>query len=575
MISRKWTFPTRLLFNVVLFCCFLVSAIAPSAVSAKIVAIHPGESIQQAIDQARAGDILLVSPGIYYETIKLKRGIILRSEGMPKTTIIDGQNSVQPVVSGANESIIEGFTITGKGPKVDEADPGHAVECKDVSFVIKNNIIKNNYGSGIYVAGKNAAPEIFDNKIYSNQGAGIGNEHNSRAKIIGNECYNNTLAGIGVRHQAAPLLDNNSLHHNQMAGIGIQHKNTSPIVKNNHCYLNKLSGIGVEQEASPTLEGNKLYNNGRSGVGIKSGSKVTLIANTIKDNTLSGIAVMKDCEVSVKDNTIAGNIMAGIVVNDGSKAEIEQNTISYNGTQGIVCSYSKVNISKNTINGNSHHGIAIYRKSQAQIAENTINDNGYEDRRGAGIIVVSSDDVQISHNMFDANYGPGVYAHKSSPQIEHNEFINDMVCVKYYASPTVAHNVFYSAKRVKGKKHKSGVDIRENSSPIIKDNRFYGIYGVSIRYECRPLIMNNTFSGQHKGSVKSGRSGIKVDKKSYPIISQNVFYNGNKVMAGGKSVTSNKTILQTNVRLRSMRDGKIPEKFKNIMLVIADNLFLN
>ncbi len=572
MTSRKWTFPSLLFLSLALFC---YSAIDSPAVSNKIITVHPGESIQKAIDQARAGNIILVSPGIYYETIQLKRGIILRSEGLPKTTIIDGRDSSQPVVKGASESIIDGFTITGKGPPANEAEPGHAIECIDISFVIRNNIIKNNQGTGIYVAGKKAAPEIIGNKIYSNQGAGIGNEHYSHARIADNECYANTLAGIGIRRQAAPLLENNRLHHNGMAGIGVQHKNSSPVLKNNYCYFNKLAGIGVEQGASPTLEGNNLYSNGRSGVGIQSGSKVLLTANIIKTNTLSGIAVLKGCEVTIKDNTIADNIMAGIVINDGSKAEIEQNTISHNGTQGIVCSFSKVNVSGNTINGNSHHGIAIYRQSQARITENTISDNGYNDHRGAGVIVVSSDDVIISHNKFDGNYGPGVYAHKSSPRIENNELINDLVFIKQYASPTVINNVFYSAKRVKGKKHKSGVDMRESCSPIIKDNRFYGIYGISVRQKSRPLITGNIFSGKHKSSVRSGRSGIKVDKKSYPIISQNIFYNGNKLMVGGKSVRSNKTILQTKVRLRSMKNGNIPEKFKNKMLVIADNLFLD
>lgn len=569
MTNRKWIHPAFLL-----LCLVLSLNSHASATNSKIIAVHPGESIQQAINQAKPGHIILVSAGIYYETITLKKGIILRSSGNPEATIIDGQNSTHPVLTGADECLIEGFTITGKGPSTKESEPSHAIECQDTSPIIKNNIIKNNHGTGIYVKGKKAAPEIIGNKIYSNQGAGIGNEHSSKAKIQGNECYNNTGAGIGIRHQAAPLLENNTCHHNEMAGVGIQHKNTFPILKNNQCYLNKLAGIGVEKGASPTLEGNRIYSNGRAGVGIRSGSNVILMGNTITGNNLSGIGVMGKCTVIVDNNTLDNNLMAGITVTDGSEADISNNVIRNNGTQGLVCSFSKVNISKNTISNNTHHGVAIYRRSKAKITKNTISDNGAHDRRGAGIMVVSSNDVHISHNVFYDNYGPGVYAHKSSPQVEYNEFTNDLVYVKEYASPIVAHNTFYSAKKVRGKKYKSGVEVRENSSPIVMDNKFYGIYGVVVRHKSRPLIIGNVFSGQHKGSIKSGRSGIKVDKKSCPTISRNVFYNGNKVLAGGKSVTTNKTLLQTKTRLRSMKDGDIPERFKKFVLLIEDNLFL-
>jgi parallel beta-helix repeat protein len=575
MISRKWIFICSVLVYVLLPFCFSASAVESLLVSGKVIAVHPGESIQRAINQAKPGTLVLVSAGVYYETIQLKRGVTLRGEGGAEATIIDGQNSIQPVVKGAEECVIEGFTITGKGPPAKESEPSHAVECINVSPIIKNNIIKKNHGTGIYVEGEKAAPEIVGNIICSNQGAGIGNDYKSRAKIVDNECYANALAGIGIRRQAAPLVENNRCHHNELAGIGVRHRDTSPILRNNRCYFNKLSGIGVEEEASPTVEGNSLYSNERAGVGIRSGSSVILTGNTITANILSGIGVMKDCRVTLKGNTITGNIMAGITVTDGSEAEIAHNILEDNGTEGIVCSFSSVDIHHNTINGNSHHGVAIYRRSRAKITKNTIINNGAHERRGAGIIVVSSSDVLISDNSFEGNYGPGVYAHKSSPRIEHNEFSNDLVFIKHYASPTVAYNSFFSGRKASGKKYKSGVDIRENSSPVIRDNRFYGKFGIAVRYKSRPLIINNTFSGRHKSSVESGRSGIKVDKESYPTVKRNIFYNGNKVVVGGKSVNTNITLFQTRARFRRRKKGKTPDKLKNLMLVIADNLFLD
>jgi parallel beta-helix repeat protein len=575
MPKTKWksVYPTILL-SALLFCPLASSAAELLGISGKIIPVHPGESIQQTINKTSSGSIILVSPGIFYETIRLKKGITLRSESGAKATIINGQNSAQPVVTGADQCVIEGFTIIGKGPAANEHEPSHAIECIDVSPIIKNNIIKNNQGTAIYVSGNNAAPEITGNIICSNFGAGIGNDHSSRATISGNECYGNARSGIGIRGQSSPLVQNNRSHHNTKAGIGVQEKGSSPKLKNNYCYFNKLSGVGVENGATPALEGNHLYSNGRCGLGAQLGSSIVLTGDIIMGNTLSGIGIMNNCQVTIKNSSISKNALAGITVTDDSKAEISHNTLNDNGTQGIVCSYSQADINHNTIDGNSHHGVAIYRHSKANIAENKIINNGAHDHRGAGIIVVSSNDVEINKNQFEGNYGPGVYAHKSSPIIELNEFNNDLIFVKFYASPMVVNNIFYSGKKAGGKKYKSGIDIREYSSPVIYDNQFYGKFGIAVHDNSRPLIINNVFSGQHKSSIKSGRSGIKTDKNSYPTVKYNVFYNGNKLLVGGKSVSNNITLIQKGGRFIKIKKNQSLEKLKDVALLILDNLFL-
>ncbi len=553
---------------------FFVSIVKTDAAVGKILAVHPGESIQEAINKAKSGTIILVSPGIYYEKIRLKKGITLRSEAGATATIIDAQNSSKPAITTASQCVIEGFTITGKGASLKESAPSHTIECINVSPLIKNNIIKNNQGTGIYISGVAASPEIIGNSIYSNSGAGIGNDNKSSAKIRNNKCYGNLRAGIGIHLQAAPIVDNNRLYNNAMAGIGIQHKNTSPTITNNQCYSNKLSGIGVEEGASPTLEGNHIYGNGRAGVGIRKESQVTIKGNTITGNTLSGIGILDKCKVTIINNTLNRNIMAGITVNDGSETDILNNTIQANGTQGIVCNFSKVIIQNNTISDNYHHGVAIYRFSHAQINNNTFINNGADDHRGAGIIVVSSNDVNINHNWFENNYGPGVYSRRSSPLIEHNEFANDLIFVKYFASPTIANNIFYSGKKSSGKKYKSGIDIMDKSSPIVVNNQFLGKFAIAIRHGSKPLIIKNIFSGDHKSSVKSGRSGIKVDKESLPSIKQNIFYNGNKIIAGGRSVFTNGKLVKIRNKFKPLKKQKISAKSKNLILEIADNLFL-
>src|SRR3990170_3697865 len=69
-------------------------------VNGKIIPVRPGENIQEALDQAKSGDIILVSPGTYKPNKKgeafiifKKRhnGVTLKGGGIgPEDVVLDG-----------------------------------------------------------------------------------------------------------------------------------------------------------------------------------------------------------------------------------------------------------------------------------------------------------------------------------------------------------------------------------------------------------------------------------------------------------------------------------------------------
>jgi parallel beta-helix repeat protein len=357
----------------------------------------------------------------------------------------------------------------------------------------------------------------------------------------------------------------------------VRHKESAPIIENNECYNNELSGVGLEKGATATLKNNHLYQNGRAGIGLKEASTAFIEGNKIEKNTLSGIGSLDKSTLIVKNNRLLNNTMSGITVMDNSKATIEGNTIQANGTIGIVCSDAQVTIKNNNVLENIHHGIGLYRNARGKVSENIINGNGAHDKRGSGILVVSSDKPLIQHNQFNDNYGPGVYTRRCAPLIEENVFKNDLVFAKFHAAPTIKKNVFYSAGKAGGKKVKSGVDVRETSHPIIIENEFYGKFGIAVRSSSDPLILKNKFSGSHKNSINSGRSGIKVDRTCHPTIVDNIFYNGNKLTITGKSVTKNIIIARGRtgraISTKAITEAK-PEQHGGNTVVIAGNLFI-
>jgi len=75
------------------------------------------DAIQEAIDEANSGDIIEVSPGIYYENLLFaNKNITIRStdpsdNDIVTATIIDGDNEVVIRFTEGDTSTLEGFTV--------------------------------------------------------------------------------------------------------------------------------------------------------------------------------------------------------------------------------------------------------------------------------------------------------------------------------------------------------------------------------------------------------------------------------------------------------------------------------
>lgn len=536
---------------------------------ATIVQVHPGEKIQDIIDVAQPGTVILVSPGTYYESIKMKSNITLKSEKGAEETIIEGQSDDRAVVICADKSILDGFTITGRSSGKREEKKGiHAIECTNVSPIIRNCIIRDNESTGINVRGEKAAPLIVSNKIYKNVAGGIGCDEGSAARIVENEIYQNGLSGIGCEKGAHPLIEKNRLYENNLSGIGINGAGVTPTIRNNEIYRNRLAGIGIEDEAFATIEGNSIYKNNRAGIGIEFSAGASIIKNTISKNILAGICLKDQSKADIMDNEISFNVMAGVVVVDHSQIKFENNHVLENGTQGLIVTNSQATIRNNTVEDNLHHGIGLYADTNALVEQNTLRNNGNNKKRGAGIMVVGTDNALIKKNALLNNYGPGVQTRVCSPVITENYFLNNLLFVRNRSGPTIKHNTFFSYGKV-GRDGNAGVNVRNHSFPLILENTFLGLFGVNVRGSSQAIIIGNIFSGSHKGSISSGRSGVKISTDSSPVILRNVFYNGNKILYKGRSIRDNVDPGRISKRVRRLRRRRKKKEF-----VIRDNLFL-
>jgi hypothetical protein len=282
--ARKPTSGTiSILASGVLFVALLsFSVVAASAATVHVPADQP--TIQQAIDAANNGDLVLVSPGTYLERINYHgKAITLQSEGGPAQTIIDGNHQGTVVTFDTHEgaqSVLTGFTI-----RFGSASIGGGINLGfGTSPTISQNIFSENVhlvgGSGAAISGNGSSPLIERNTFVAN----VGDTQFSSGAV----CFANG---------SSPLIFNNIFKDNPCTAINFSITATGrPVIANNTIVRNNV-GVrlsGMWGNANQLAANNILVGNG---IGLflefsTAGSPPTWINNLVFNNTTnySGLA---------------------------------------------------------------------------------------------------------------------------------------------------------------------------------------------------------------------------------------------------------------------------------------------
>ena len=221
MVDHIKVFITGILFTSV------SAADTPSTLANTIHVPSDQPTIQQAINVAFNGDVILVSAGIYFEHIDyLGKGITIQSVDGPEKTIIDGSSTdtVVSLKSSENsQSVLTGFTIQhgldaqGGGVRVFLSSP-----------MIIGNVFRENLGGRSAIGGNNASPVIEGNRF------------------VANPCGTQDSEGvIGFFNSSSPWIFNNVFERNPCCAINMTLPvGNHPVVANNTIVQNRV-GIRV------------------------------------------------------------------------------------------------------------------------------------------------------------------------------------------------------------------------------------------------------------------------------------------------------------------------------------------
>jgi parallel beta-helix repeat protein len=247
--------------------------------------VKSGESIQEAVRKANAGDVVLVEPGRYVETVYIdKENITLKGISKDgKRPVLDGENRLNDgVLAAGHGSVIQGLHV--------RRYKGNAIMTQGANnFQILDNYVEGAFYGIFPQFGKNGL--VKGNEITGAEDAGVYVGMSDNIDVVENKAHGNVI-GLELENTRKALLANNDVT-----------GNSSGVV------LSLIPGLPVKDSRDMVIKGNRIVDNN-----LKNFAPASSIAATVPEGT--GIMIVGADEVSVVDNLISGHGSVGLMVVD-------------------------------------------------------------------------------------------------------------------------------------------------------------------------------------------------------------------------------------------------------------------
>jgi parallel beta-helix repeat protein len=287
--------------------------------------VFPGDSIQQAVNQASRGDVIKVHEGVYHQSVQIKKnGLTLKGAGADSDhgTVIKPKKTKRCQGGGAGICILSHKTGGKRARTKNTTIKGFLIRGFEGSGALaigarNTTILKNKFADdGEYGA---AAFSSIGTKFLHNVAVGagvagfyVGDSKNAQAILRGNKARGNGQFGFFLRDSSrARVLDNKALHN--CSGIAL---------------INTGAPGGVHKwrvRDNETRTNNKFCKGEGEGPPI-SGTGIAVLGarkNVVRDNTVEGNRPRKASPLAggIVVATFPGGSVAAHNVVEGNHAE--------------------------------------------------------------------------------------------------------------------------------------------------------------------------------------------------------------------------------------------------------------
>jgi len=287
-------------------------------------------NIQDAVDAATDGDLILVTNGTYAggarvtpdsatNRVVVTKPVVVQSVNGPAVTVIDGATAARCVNLGAGAQL-SGFTLENGYSIVDAG----GVYCQDTTALVTNCLLTGNYasGNGGGISGGTVFNSTLTNNSAGNNGGGAQSATLNHCTLAGNSAVNGVNANGGGAN--ASVLNNCTLAGNWAGGSGFGSAISGP----QPAFLVSYFGGGAE---GSTLNNCTLIANQSEGGG--GGADSSILNNcVVADNAAGYGGGVENC--TLNNCTVTGNSGSEGINIGGAQDSTLNNSIVYYNTNG-------------------------------------------------------------------------------------------------------------------------------------------------------------------------------------------------------------------------------------------------
>lgn len=425
------------------FLALTALALLSPAGLADTLKVKKGQSIQSVIDQAAAGDTVLVPKGVYVEVLLVpsgKPGLRLLGKGAILEARPEGaEGSGAGVTIDANDVTLSGFEIrharSGSNP-LGGSGSGLGVVASGARITLSKLVVRGCGSGGVVVDGPDAQLEKLlvegvdgDGVVVSGSGALVRQVQVERAlgtalHVAGNDLLVTQCEasfghiGIVVDGDTGVVLSKCRVQHMREYGL-LSQSGGAQLVDN------KVEHVGRGLLAfgdTVHVEGNRIENSVHLGIEA-SGSGVTLVKNVVTGLALgeSGVRV-GGSSVFVSDNVLIDLGAAGLVV-EASSGEVIGNRVQRCGLLGngpaLLVAGEGLQVSKNKVLDS--RGTAVLLELDDGLFENNTIQGGQLN----GVVVgPGADDLTLRKNKLSKLFGEGIQNFGDATVLQGNKVSN-------------------------------------------------------------------------------------------------------------------------------------------------------
>ncbi|MDQ3320975.1 MAG: pectinesterase family protein [Acidobacteriota bacterium] len=350
-------------------------------------------SINKAVANVPADSRLLISAGIYNESVIIDKTVEIVGSGSIEDIIIVGENS-SCLQMQADKAIVRGLTLRGSGARTGKAFFG--VDIPRGELFLENCDIVSDSLSCVAVHGVDADPTIKNCRIRDGADSGVYFFDNARGLIEDCEIYRNRNVGVAITNGANPTIKNCRIFEGDNGGVVVWQNGATGLIEDCDIFGQRLANIGISEYANPTFRRCKIYGSRDAGVfvhqngygkieecdiygnedaevAVSTGGNPILRRCAIHDGCNSGVFVRDKGRATIEGCNIYDNTDAGVNVNKESVVAVRQCNIHRNGKVAVrVKGNSAASVENCDLRGNrlasweTEHGVVIERKNNRE-----------------------------------------------------------------------------------------------------------------------------------------------------------------------------------------------------------------